>query len=411
MRTWKALWICVIVGGAGTAADAQSCGAWTQRSTGGGPSAREGAAFAFDPLRGVSVLFGGGLGNPANPTLSDTWEWNGSGWSMRPVSGPSSRLYSQMVFDTSRGRLLLFGGRTGAGLYSGETWEFDGSVWTLRASIGPSARAAFSLAFDSQRGRAVLFGGQSAGAAYLGDTWEWDGSAWSLRSTTGPSPRRYHSAAFDPTTGRTVLFGGDAGSASQADTWIWNGTTWAVLAAPAAPIGRWGHALSSDGLTGRTLLFGGYRGGPLGDTWEGDGETWQFRLSSGPAPRDHPSMTFDTVRGRFVLFGGYSGRNSRSSRCSRRAPPRSRASRLSSAWGPHRASSRATNGVTMGPTWLMGGASRERDPRRSRSTTPRARIRASTTLLSPRVARCRAAARRWRCGATPTATGAPSRRS
>ena len=39
--------------------------------------------MAFDSARKVTVLFGGGSYN------GDTWEWNGSAWTQRVVSGPS----------------------------------------------------------------------------------------------------------------------------------------------------------------------------------------------------------------------------------------------------------------------------------------------------------------------------------
>jgi hypothetical protein len=58
-----------------------------------------------------------------------------------------------------------------------DTWVWNGELWTQLEDIGPSARAANALAFDSTRERIVLFGGV-AGSAVLADTWEWDGTEW-----------------------------------------------------------------------------------------------------------------------------------------------------------------------------------------------------------------------------------------
>ena len=56
---------------------------------------------------------------------------------------------------------MLFGGYDNS--HVGETWEWDGSAWTLRASDGPSPRYDHAMAYDSARGVTVLFGGYDAG--------------------------------------------------------------------------------------------------------------------------------------------------------------------------------------------------------------------------------------------------------
>jgi hypothetical protein len=119
-----------------------------------------------------------------------------------------------MAYDSARGVVVLFGGSDGGG----ETWEWDGSDWTLRATTGPSPRDDHAMAYDSARGVVALFGG-SAGAQSFGDTWEWDGSAWALRATSGPSPRDAHAMAYDSARGVVVLFGGRAGFQVTSETW------------------------------------------------------------------------------------------------------------------------------------------------------------------------------------------------
>src|ERR1041384_4804856 len=61
-------------------------------------SGRYGHAMAYDSARGVTVLFGGFAGD----YLSDTWEWNGTVWTRRTVTGPPGREYAAMVFDAAR---------------------------------------------------------------------------------------------------------------------------------------------------------------------------------------------------------------------------------------------------------------------------------------------------------------------
>lgn len=89
---------------------------------------------------------------------------------------------SPTAYDSARGVTVLFGRYDGSG--GGETWEWDGSLWTLRATTGPPAREGHALAYDSVRGVTVLFGGYDGSDA--GETWEWDGVGWVLRSKHFP---------------------------------------------------------------------------------------------------------------------------------------------------------------------------------------------------------------------------------
>ena len=60
-------------------------------------------------------------------------------WTLREVSGPSSRDRVAIAYDAARGVIVLFGGSTDNGL-SGETWEWNGTVWIQRMVSGPSPR-------------------------------------------------------------------------------------------------------------------------------------------------------------------------------------------------------------------------------------------------------------------------------
>ena len=100
---------------------------------------RFGASVAWDSARNRAVLFGGF--DETTGRLNDTWEWDGQ----RP--GPSGRLSGTkptpasqraMVYDSARGKIVLFSGNAGsrastAGTWVHETWEWDGAAgtWTL----------------------------------------------------------------------------------------------------------------------------------------------------------------------------------------------------------------------------------------------------------------------------------------
>ncbi len=254
--------------------------------------------MTYDSARGVTVLFGG----HNSSRFGDTWEWDGTAWTLRSNSGPSARYGHAMAYDRDRGATILFGGYGDSRL--GDTWEWDGSTWTLRSDTGPSPRFYHAMSYDSARGVAVLFGGFEG--FVVDDTWEWDGSTWTLRSDTGPPRRNRHSMAYDSARGVTVLFGGDQGGPYLGDTWEWEGTTWTPRS-NSGPGPRSAHAMVYDSSREVTILFGGYSNNSLGDTLEWDGSTWTFRSNSGPSRRRSHAMAYDRARGVTVLFGGDDG--------------------------------------------------------------------------------------------------------
>jgi hypothetical protein len=333
---------------------------WVLRATAGvdpSPSARYAHAMAYDSFRNVTVLYGGDTGSNSG----QTWEWNGTTWTLRHDVGPSPRSYHAMVYDAARGHTFLFGGETGdfngetwswngvgwsplatpgpgtpspreghAMAYdsaravvvlfggidnsgaNGQTWEWNGTSWTLRAASGPPPRSFTAMAYDSQRGVCVLFAGQSASGGFLGDTWEWSGQgagSWTQRAVgSGPPPRAFHGLAYDPARRVTVLFGGGDQSAYLADTWEWDGAAW-TQRPHAGPSGRTFHSLTFDGTgtgSGAVVVFGGDDAvGYNRQTWQYNGVEWLLRSTGGPAASDGSAMAFDAGRQRLVHFGGY----------------------------------------------------------------------------------------------------------
>src|SRR5262249_40323002 len=156
-----------------------------------------------------------------------------------------------LVFDSTRNVTVLFGGFEGSGNVSGETWEWDGTTWTLRTSNGPGPRYGHAMAFDSARGVVVLFGGFNPTRNHR--IWEYTGSAgrWNLRASVSidlPSPRGRHTMVFDPVHNVTLLFGGQdsdrADGAFANDLWQWEGgpKRWTKLDAT-GPSARYLHAM------------------------------------------------------------------------------------------------------------------------------------------------------------------------
>jgi hypothetical protein len=250
---------------------------WAKRSLTQSPSGRNRPSIAYDPQRHVTVLFGGST--PGDSVFyNETWEYDGNNWAKRtPLTPPSPRNGAAMAYDPIRGVMLLFGGYRYQGnmVFFDETWEYNGAQWIQRfPSSRPDPRETAGMAYDSSRGVMVLFGGgRSAGSTVFSDTWEWDGSNWVKRSLAVSPPARWaHAIVFDQHRNRTVLFGGLTGTtAAFNDTWEFDGTTWSQVATPTAPPVRWDHGMAYDATANETILFGGayYAGGFVlrNDTW------------------------------------------------------------------------------------------------------------------------------------------------
>jgi subtilisin family serine protease len=278
---------------------------WEQQLAGQRPSARTSHATAWDSHRGVLVVFGG---QTNSGITNETWEWNGSSWSLRSTSGPSPRVHSVASYDPVRQRTVLFGGRASGSTMFDETWEWDGSAWTLRSLPSrPSARSVAGMVFDSLRGRMVLFGGINSSFTQLGDTWEYDGSTWVLRATGGPSPREWPGMAYDSARQKTVLAGGTTSSGtSLSDTWEWDGSvgTWTFRNIPGPPP-RGNKNLAYDAARGVVVLYSSYGNNTFwADHWEYDGAAWIRRTLPGPVARFSHPMVYDPAQQRVLLFGG-----------------------------------------------------------------------------------------------------------
>ena len=296
-----------------------------------GPSPRWIPAMTFDAPRQRVLLFGGTFQTPGGASVefySDTWTWDGTQWTpLSPAASPEGREGAAVAFDEARGRAVLFGGKDTELIvgnhYFPDTWEWDGSTWIRRAVSGPSPRSGHVMAYDARRGRVVLFGG-SRDHVFLSDTWEWDGNAWTLVSSSGPPPGGGGALAYDRVRKRVVLFGGFSEAGSRNDTWEWDGTAWSLhTAAGALPPPRSGATLAWDDRRSVLVLTGG--NGDSGvevdaGVWELGASGWHLRESAGAGPRTGAGAAWDAVRGRLVVFGGVRSQAFLSDTWERRAP-------------------------------------------------------------------------------------------
>ena len=298
-------WICLPF----SALPAQNL-AWESLAPAAAPTVRTETAVAYDTSRDRVVLFGG-ESSATGPALDDTWEWDGGTWLLRtPQHRPPARHGHALAYDPLRRRVVLFGGVISDPLhqYRDDTWEWDGTDWTeLRPGSAPAPRRMAAMCWDGVRQALLLFGGKTGSGAWSDETWTWDGSHWTqLQTGLRPPARDGHTLVWDSHRARGVLFGGWVINGYVNDTWEWDGSAWQRVLPASAPPARGHHAMGFDVLRGRSVVFGA--NDTRNDTWDWDGTTWRELAATAPATSlGFPVLAFDEARGRSVLFAAATG--------------------------------------------------------------------------------------------------------
>jgi hypothetical protein len=274
--------------------------AWAQVVSDVRPPARSDAALAYDPARKSLILFGG-TSYYGSSVLGDTWEWNSATrkWSQLTPKGSPDALYMHaMVTDTTRSKILLFGGMSNNYYSPGlgtpykdplrnEIWEWDGNklTWTNRtpaaSTATPVARQFPILAYDEGRQKMFLFDGPqySNYPATLSAFWEWDpiSAGWALRDPNDSIDYGYSIyVAYDSIRKREVLLT-DATSSATGNYETWEidakGPTFYVRSVPNTPSSRYSATMAFDSARGVVVLFGGSTGNGYSD------ETWEYNVT------------------------------------------------------------------------------------------------------------------------------------
>jgi MYXO-CTERM domain-containing protein len=320
------------------------------------PSGRGQLGMVYEESTKKILLFGGGLAKPVaesngNPhpdpapisaSLDDTWEYDPAQrtWAaLSPSTKPSVRHDFGMVWDSSRNKVVLFGGLqadiVGAtGVPKRDTWEWDPAqaTWTERSGSAtkPSQRFGHALAFDDNRKKMVLFGGVDiVSNGPINDLWEWEPTTadWTMRlsgtESGAPTGRSYASLISDASRSRLIMIGGEVALNSNNDNGtpvanqVWEmdpaGPTFTEKTVPQdGPKGRLSPAIAYDPVAEKVYMFGGAadNGGggttPANDFWEWNGATWTaVQADSPPAARANAAMAYDPARRSLILYGGY----------------------------------------------------------------------------------------------------------
>jgi len=256
------------------------------------------------------------------------WEWV----EIDTPTKPTGRMGHEMVYDSARDVIVLFGGEYANDREMNDTWEYglvqspQGYVldWTyIPTSTKPRTRDFFGMVYDSKRHAAVAFGGEDWPAA-LNDTWVYDGINWTQVTTPNkPGTRAHLNMAYDEHNEEIVMYGGWQWYNTLDDFWRFKWT--AYPASP--PQGEWSFITPEptppsptkppkcqnalmvyDQARKKVVLYGGSshnQGIKYQDTWEWDGVKWEkMNPVDNPGKLEEPAGTYDSARERVILFGG-----------------------------------------------------------------------------------------------------------
>ncbi len=250
-------------------------------------------------------------------------------WVQGTTAGPPARAGHGMVWDSARGRVILFGG---LGLVGGDytsfsdLWEYDpgAGVWQeIPLGVRPLPRFSHAMAYDAARARVVLFGGQidtddGDPASFLNDTWEYDPAAhtWTRHSipfTGRPGARANGALAYDAQRGVAVLFGGNDDSDELAidGTAEWNGSTWTFPRPAHAPPARTSHAMTYSFAFGGVVVFGGISVTEdlfedlYDDAWVYNGVDWTALPNPAVDGRHGHALTTGPRGDQLIVYGGF----------------------------------------------------------------------------------------------------------
>lgn len=184
---------------------------WTQVFPTTTPGGLGAYGACFDSVRNRVVLYGGVANNFFPIAESGTWEFNGTNWASITTTGtPGPLERPAMCFHAGLGRTVLFGGIDPQIGGVDTTWSYDGTDWTVVPVSGPkpAPRSGAKLAYDNVRGVCVLVGGADPmTGSPMGDTWEFDGTSWTLVPSTVPATWQ-PMLTFIPTRRQMLLYGG-----------------------------------------------------------------------------------------------------------------------------------------------------------------------------------------------------------
>jgi hypothetical protein len=266
-------------------------------------------------LFGGQKISGGALSNKL-------WKWDGTTWKdltpSSPSSWPQARIYPQLAYDSSRGRLILFGGLMQGGAPLRDIWEYvvPSNTWVERTKYpipDEETWPAFTFNVDEYGQIRMTYDSRNNITMFINDnktwytdrTWLWhgDSSTWERIYTYPQIPARYRGLAYD--AGRDVAVRYDLHVTAKHETiHEWDGSGWREIQIAS---GGLKPDLEQSNLIGTP--FGVYLIGGTSSTkelWLWDGAIWtRVHALQGTPPNTNyhnASVAYDTAKKQLVVY-------------------------------------------------------------------------------------------------------------
>jgi Kelch motif/Galactose oxidase, central domain len=292
---------------------------WTPlEASGESPPPRVNATAIYDSRRGRAILFGGFDGNSV---FDDVWEFQLNGrarWRRLDMTGekPSGRFLHSAIYDAHSDRMIVFGGTDRAKSLN-DVWALDlgGRLRWQRlvpAGIAPAARIGAYALYDARRSRMLIVGGDTS------PVFDWSETLWALDLNGVPKWERLTAGGYDPGplgVGPGVLDASrDRALFAHGNGYVvslsLSDLTWLPNDLRLGPPSRADHIALLDSAGDRMWVYGGRYGTlPRSDTWTyplaGSG-TWAKVPPEGEIDRrSGHTAIFDSRRERMVVYGGH----------------------------------------------------------------------------------------------------------
>lgn len=293
------------------------------------PSPRAQARMVWDTPNDVGILFGGlgpfDQGTTLQHDSAETWLWNGSRWLQRfPATIPPARAVHSMVWDSTRNRVVMFGGRQSPAdieeptTFLNDTWVYQNGNWTkIESTQNPPVRQFAAMAYDSSRDRVVLYGGNILDPTddtfdAMFDTWEFDGQQWTEFTSPAESNPKVAKPilGYDAARNETILVGlNETGTATLMFRYDAANHSWTAVTPVKMPTCVNDGNMFFRAHKNRLAFLGGVcsEDTPLTEElfeWDNAGNTWA-PITIGGLPRGSAQATaYDPLRREVVVFGG-----------------------------------------------------------------------------------------------------------
>jgi len=264
------------------------------------------------PVDAAALAAAAAMGGPvtqhtaSSETASVPLAWAGA------AALPSPRAGHAMAYDHRRGRLVVFGGRSAAGVL-GDVWEHAGGAWQQAAIAGPNppARENAALIYDPLRGVSVLVGGQQEDGGALRDSWEYDGVRWvqTGNASSGPWADVTGDFNWDDVAPSTYVYPSPLNNrpgftyyAAPTDGGV--SAVWTLPNVDVAFDAGYGFSMAHDPIRSVSVVFGGASRAFSIVRDHTELSSGSFVMGARPGAGLDRELAFDPVRRSIVLFGG-----------------------------------------------------------------------------------------------------------